>query len=318
MHDHSHHHVHGSAHDAELRVHGRTSGRNAAARRALWWSLALNGGFLVVEAAAAWWTGSLALASDAIHMLGDVGSLVLALAAARLAATPWTAERTFGLVRAETLGAFVNGLLLVAAAGWIVVEAIERSLGPPVALPGWTVLVVGVLGLAVNVGSVVVLLRAEGAKDDLNVRGALLHMAADALGSVGAIVAAVAILAGYTEADLIVSLLIALLVGWGAVGLVRSAGRVLLQLPPKGLDMDGLRATLTELPEVVGVHELHVWSLDGSFGVLTAHLVVEEGADRHAVRDRVRALLLARHALRHVTLQVEVGDEADHDGAPHP
>ncbi len=317
-HGHSHAHVHGPEHVAALSSHGRSDERDAAARKALQLSLALNGGFLVVEALAGWWTGSLALLSDAVHMLGDVASLVLALIAARLAAQPWTSQRTFGLVRAETLGAFVNGLLLVLAAAWIGVEAVERALAPPADMPGLPVLIVGILGLAINVGSVVVLVRARGGAGDLNLRGALVHMAADALGSVGAVVAAVAIMAGHPEADTLVSVLIGGLVLWGAWQVLGAAGRVLLQLPPAGLDMEAVRATLCTPQPVIDVHELHVWSLDGSFGVLTAHLVIAEGADRHAVRDEARALLAARHDLRHVTLQVEIGEEAHHDGIPHP
>ncbi len=318
MHDHSHHHrIHSDEHVATLSSHGRSDERDQRARTALRWSLILNGGFLVVEAVAGWWTGSLALLSDAVHMLGDVASLILALGAARLAAQPWTEQRTFGLVRAEALGAFSNGLLLVVAAGWIGFEVVDRLRSPAQAIPGTAVLVVGAIGLAINLGSVVALMRARGGAGELNLRGALLHMAADALGSVGAIVAAIAIMAGHPEADTIVSVLVGALVLWGAWQIIRDSGRVLMQLPPADMDMREVRRTIRETDGVLDVHELHVWTLDGSFGVLTAHLVAADGCDRHELRDRARARLLAEHGLRHVTLQVEIGEEALHDRIPH-
>jgi cobalt-zinc-cadmium efflux system protein len=309
-------HGHGHGHDhGLLSSHGRD--RDPRARRALAWTLLFNATFLGVEGSVGLATGSLALLSDAVHMLGDVTSLSLALVAARLADLPRTPRRSFGLVRAETLGAFINGLLLLLAAAVIAAEAAERLSGPPPEVPGLPVLVVGALGLLINLGSVAVLLRARGGRGDLNLRGALVHMAADALGSVGAIVAAVALLMGFPIADPLISVVIAGLVAWGAWPVLRESGKVLLQLVPDDVDLDALRAAMAAVPGVRGVHELHLWSLDGRFHVLTAHLVADPGEDRHALRDAVREVLRARFQVEHATLQVETEAEALHDGVPH-
>lgn len=288
-HDHGHHHHHG------------TSGVDP--RRALAWALALNGIFLGVEAGVGWWTGSLALLSDAAHMLSDVGALVLALAAAQLARRGASAQMTFGLARAEILGAFLNGLVLLGACGAIVYEATHRlSHGAP-DVPGVPVLVVGGLGLLINLGSVAALARSD--RSNLNVRAALAHMLADALGSVGAMIAAVLLILGLPAADAAISLGVAALVAWGSARLLYDATRVLLQLPPPGLDVAGLRDALAASPGIVGVHDLHAWSLDGHHAIVSAHLVVAVGADAAVVCDEAQALLRERFGIEHVTLQPE-------------
>ena len=192
----------------------------------------LNGGYLIVEAVAGWMSGSLALLSDAAHMLSDVGALALAWGASQLAATVARREHTFGLRRAEIVGAFVNALTLLAACGWIAFEAIQRLIEGPPEVGGLAVLVVAIIGLFVNLGSAWVLHRSD--PHNLGVRGALMHMLADALGSVGAIVAALFLMAGVAAADPIVSLAIAGLILAGTWGLLRDSGRVLLQFPPPG------------------------------------------------------------------------------------
>lgn len=283
--------------------HHHAPTRADAAMRALWAAFALNGGFLLVEAAAGWWTGSLALLGDAAHMLSDVAALAIALGAARLARRPPSASQTFGLRRAETVGAFVNGLILVAAALGIAFEAVRRIADGAPEIPGWPVLIVGVIGLGVNLGSAFALWRSEA--DDLNVRGALLHMLADALGSVGAIIAAGLLLAGFPLADPVVSVLIAALVLVGATRLLRDAGRVLLQLPPVGFDVPEVVGALAQLPGVFNVHDLHVWTLDGQTSIVTAHLVARPEADLEAVRAAAAELLEHRYGVDHATLQVE-------------
>ncbi|MFT5458405.1 MAG: cobalt-zinc-cadmium efflux system protein, partial [Myxococcota bacterium] len=240
-------------------------------RGALLFALVLNGAFLVVEGGVGWWTGSLALLSDAVHMVGDVAALIIALGAAQVARERPGPDRTFGMRRAEVLGGFVNALAMLLAVAWIVWEAGSRLLAGVPEVAGMPILIVGVVGLAINLGSVAVLLRSGN--DDLNVRGALLHMAADALGSVGAIIAAVFVLAGVPAADPIVSVGIAVLVLWSTVHLLRDTGRVLLQLPPPGVDSRDLRTLLAEVPGVASVHDLHLWTLDGNTPIVTAHLV---------------------------------------------
>ncbi len=284
-HDHHHHH--------------------ADPRQALTVALVLNGGFLVIEAGVGWRAGSLALLSDAAHMLSDVGALVLALAAAQLARRGATAAMTFGLGRAETLGAFVNGIGLLVACGVIVWEAGERLATGAPDVPGWPVLVVGLIGLAINLGSAWALWRSD--RENLNIRAALAHMLADALGSVGAIGAAVLLLLGVPAADAVVSLLVAALVAWGAYGVLRDAGRILLELPPPDLDVAQVRDALSGVDGVVQVHDLHAWSVDGQRAIVSAHLVLADGAPFEDVCRAAHAVLHYRFEIHHATLQPERG-----------
>ena len=204
MHDHSHSHSHRAS---DGHGHGDSGAeRGAATRRALKISLVLNAVFLVVEVAIGLWTGSLALLSDAAHMVSDVGALVLALGAATLAMSAATPGRSYGWLRAETLGAFINGLALFVACGFIGFEALHRLFGSAPPIDGWPVLAAGAVGLVINVGSAIALMRAD--RDNLGVRGALLHMIFDAVGSVGAMISAVFLLNGVNAADAAVSLFI--------------------------------------------------------------------------------------------------------------
>jgi cobalt-zinc-cadmium efflux system protein len=236
-------------------------------------------------------------------MVSDVGALVLALAAVQVATRVSTPSTTYGLARAEVLGAFLNGLLLVGAAGWIVFEAIQRLITGAPHVEGLPVLVVGVAGLVLNLGSAWVLHKAD--HGNLNVRGALMHMLADALGSGAAIVAAVLLMVGVPSADPVVSLLVAVLVAWGAARLLRDAGRVLLELPPVGFDVGSVRTALGGIDGVVEVHDLHAWSLDGRNALVSAHLVVEDSARSDGVCSRARAMLDDKFGVGHATLQVE-------------
>lgn len=295
MHSHTHGHSHDHSHDD-----------GAMTRRALAWSLALNGGFLVIEAGIGLYTGSLALLSDAAHMVSDVGALVLALGAAHLAQRAADSERTWGYVRAETLGAFINGLALLVACAILFKEAFERMAAGAPAIEGWPVLVAGVIGLAINLGSAWWLWRAD--RESLNIRGALIHMLADALGSAGAIVSALLLMRGVYLADPVVSLFIGGLVLWGTWGLLRDSGRVLLQYAPPGMQADEVRATLLGVDGVEGVHDLHLWTLDGRSAVLSAHLLGAAGVPAGALRLRAQQALDARFGSVHTTLQVEFAE----------
>ena len=294
-HDHSHNSGHSHAH-----AHAHKGGD---ARAALFVSLVLNGAFLVVEAGVGFWTGSLALLSDAAHMLSDVGALILALGAAQLARAARAPERTFGLRRAETLGAFINGLALLVACGVIFWEAGGRLLEGSPPLQGLPILLVGVIGLLINLGSAWSLW--SSGSQDLNVRGALIHMLADALGSVGAIVAAILALSGYPQGDVLISIGIGLLVLWGTWGLLRDSCRILLQLPPPGLDVRAVLTALREVPGVNEVHDLHVWTLDGREPTVSAHLASSVPGDLDVVRLAAVRVLEQRFHATHVTLQVE-------------
>jgi len=286
----------------------------AAARSALFWALILNGSFLVIEAAVGFLTGSLALLSDAAHMVGDVGAVTLALGAAHLARRPPTPDRSYGFTRAEILGAFVNALALLVACALIFETAIARLVAGPPPVDAQPVLLVGIAGLVVNLGSAWVLYRAGD--DNLNVRGALLHMLADALGSVGAILAAVLLSRGVFAADAVVSLVIGLLVLWTTWGLLRDSTRILLQFAPPRMRAKDIRSALLSMPGILDVHDLHVWTLDGQNAILTAHLVAEDGASTDTVREEAEDLLRQRFGIHHTTIQSETLGSCTHPGCP--
>lgn len=266
--------------------------------------------FFVVEAVAGFATRSLALLSDAGHMLTDVLGLGMALAAIRLADRhedrrddPARRRHTFGLYRLEILAAFVNALLLFGVAGYVLVEAARRVGDPPEVL-GAPMLVVAVLGLLVNI--VAFLLLREGAKESLNVEGAYLEVVADALGSVGVIVAGVLLqVFGWTWADPVIGAAIGLWILPRTWRLGRQAVRVLLQSAPAGFDVAGLERDLADLPGVADVHDLHVWTLTSEMDAASAHLMTTAGTDPHHVLDRARTLLRESYAIEHATFQVE-------------
>lgn len=270
-------------------------------------SFVLIGGFFLVEAVAGFVTGSLALLSDAGHMLTDVVGLGMALAAIRLAGRFGRrnvgTSHTFGVYRLEILAAFVNALLLFAVAVWVLIEAARRLFDEPEVL-GMPMLVVASLGLIVNLIAFV-LLR-EGAKDSLNVEGAYLEVLADTVGSVGVIIAAVLLeLFGWGWADPVVAALIGLWILPRTWHLGRKAVRILLQAAPEHIDLSTLSDDLTAIDGVVEVHDLHVWTLTSDMDAASAHLVARTGADHHAILDRARELLADRHHVQHGTFQVE-------------
>lgn len=272
-------------------------------------------GFLAVEAVAAVLTRSLALLSDAGHMLTDAIGLGMALAAVQLAdraaAKRAHEGRTFGLYRLEILAAFVNALLLLAVAAYVVVEAVRRLDDDPevLALP---MLVVALGGLAVNV--VCALLLRPGAGESLNVEGAYTEVLADLVGSVGVIVAAVLLqLTGWTWVDPVVGVALGLFILPRAWRLGGKAVRILLQAAPPEIDTGALRAELAQLDDVVDVHDLHVWTLTSEMESASAHLMVAAGTDTHRVLDRARLLLQERYGIAHATLQIEPDDHSGCD-----
>lgn len=273
------------------------------ARRALRVALALNLGFLGVETVFAFISGSLALLSDAAHMLSDVAALALALLAAEFALRPAVQGRTYGFARAEALGAFANALFLVFACGLIVHSAIERLSSGETHFEPVPVLVVGAAGLVVNLASAWYLARTGG--DNINIRGALIHMLADALGSVGAILAAVlASVWSLHSADSWLSLGIAALVLFSAWGVLRDATRALLDFAPVHLPQARVEAELRGLDGVLEIHELHLWSVGGA-SILTAHLVPEPGVAAGDLLARAEHLLREHLGVVHTTLQID-------------
>ena len=305
--DHAHGHGHGHDHGF-ARAGERHRGRLIAA-------FAIIAVFFVVQLVAAFATNSLALLSDAGHMLTDVIGIGMALAAISLATrfeqrrSAVTSPHTFGLYRLEILAAFVNSLLLFAVAVWVVVEALRRLGNEPEVL-GAPMLAVAVLGLLANLGAFA-LLR-PGAKESVNVEGAYLEVLADTVGSVGVILAAVLLqVFGWTWVDSVAGVLIGVWILPRTWRLGRRAVRILLQSAPDHIDLDRLADELSSLEGVIGVHDLHVWTLTSEMDAASVHLVTSATADTHAVLDRARSCLAVGHGIAHGTFQVEPDD---HEG----
>jgi cobalt-zinc-cadmium efflux system protein len=291
--------VHGS-HDHHSHA---LDARRADSRRRLWIALGINLGLLVFGVVGGLLTGSLAVLADAGHVLSDAGAIALALFAARLAALPAAGRRTFGYQRSEVLAALVNGLTLVAISVAIAVAAFGRF-GDPPEIEGWGVLAIGVIGLAGNLLATWVLAR--GQREDINLEGALRHSAADALGSVGVLVAgAWVLLGGSSVVDPIVGLLIALLVLASSWRLIKEPLDVLMEAAPSGLDVNRVGATICAAEGVREVHDLHVWTVTAGFGAIAAHVVVATGADRDLIRHRLELALGEQFGIEHTTLQME-------------
>lgn len=293
-------------------AHSHRGGVRAGARhqRRLSIAFGLIGAFFVVEAVGGVLTNSLALLSDAGHMLTDVVGLGMALAAIQLATRferrDASGQHTFGLYRLEILAAFVNALLLFGVAIYVVIEAVRRLNGEPEVL-GAQMLVIAVLGLGVNL--VAFALLREGAKESLNVQGAYLEVLADTIGSVGVVIAALLLEAfGWTWVDAGVGAAIGLWILPRTWHLGRQAVRILLQAAPPQIDLDQLRRDLGGLAGVIDVHDLHVWTLTSEMENASAHLVVGAEADTHGVLDQARDLLQTQYRIAHATLQVEPSD----------
>jgi cobalt-zinc-cadmium efflux system protein len=265
--------------------------------------LALTLAFTALEIVGGVLTGSLALLADAAHMISDNLALAVALFAVWLAGRPSTPERSFGYQRAEILAALVNGLILLALAVWIFVEAWGRLSDPPEVLAGWVALV-AVIGLAVNLVAAAILHR--GGHDTLNMRAALRHVLADALGSAGVLVSAfVILLTGWRYADPLAGMAVAVLILASSWSILRDSVHILLEGAPRGMDTRGLGRRLTEVPGVVEVHDLHVWTITSGFPALSAHVLVEREDDCHARRRELEEILLREYGIEHTTLQVD-------------
>jgi cobalt-zinc-cadmium efflux system protein len=291
----AHAHAHGHAH-----THAPAPG---ADRRWLSVALGLILAFMAVEVVAGLLAGSLALLSDAAHMLTDAGSIALALVAARLAARPPAGGFTYGLGRAEILSAQVNGATLLVLAGVIAWEAVQR-LGDPPEVEGLVVLLVGLAGAGVNVAAAWALSRAE--RRSLNIEGARAHVLADLYASLGAALAGLLVLtAGLERADVVVALLVALLMVRSGFSLLGQSARVLLEGAPRGIDPEAVGRALASHPGVSEVHDLHVWEVTSGFPALSAHVLVPAGDDCHGRRAELELLLAERFGLEHTTLQVE-------------
>jgi len=281
-----HHHGAGTSHEG--------------ARAALVLALVLTAGYAAVEAVAGWWSGSLALLSDAGHMLTDSASLGLALFAHAYASRPPTSRASYGHGRAEVLAAFVNAIAMLAIVVAIVVEAARRLVAPePVA--GGTVLGVAIVGLAVNL---FVAWRLSGATGSVNARAALLHVMGDLLGSVAAIVAgAVILLTGWMPIDPILSVVVAMLILRSTWRLLRQTSDVLMERVPAHLDYTSIGQSLASIPGVRDVHDLHVWAMGADEVALSAHMGIESGVAWPSVLAAAQRRMRERFGIRHITLQ---------------
>lgn len=285
VHDHAHHH--------------------AADARRLASALALIVAFMAAEVVVGILAHSLALLSDAAHMLTDAGALAMSLVVLRLAAQPARGNRTFGLRRSEILSAQANGAVLLVLAAVIVYGGIRRLVAPPHP-SGAAILAVALAGVAVNLAATWQLSGAN--RRSLNVEGSFQHVLTDLYAFVATAIAGGVILAtGWARADAVAALLVAALMLRAAWGLLRDSGRVLLDIAPSELPVQEIGTVMASQPHVVEVHDLHVWEVTTEFPTLSAHVLVDPGADCHAVRRELESLLRERFGIEHTTLQVEHG-----------
>jgi len=311
-HDHGHDHGHGHAHGGHA-GHSHGAGHShaeGADKTRVLIAGCLTGGFMVAEAIGGFLTGSLALLADAGHMLTDTIALWLAWYAFHLAERPATKRHTYGLGRVKTLVAYTNGVTIFAVALWIGYEAVVRFLNPAPILGG-PMLIVAILGMLVNIAGFLIL--RGGDHGSLNMRGAILHVLGDLLGSVAAIAAALIILAtGWTPIDPILSVLVAVLILSTAWSLMRDAAQLLLEGTPAGMDRDGIASDLAaHIEGVREIHHMHVWSLDGTKNMATMHACLKEGADSDKAVSAIKTRLAGRHGIAHATIEPEFGHCAD-------
>lgn len=300
--------------------HVHTHGVSAdAGVRYLLAALGLVVGFMVVEVVAAVLSGSVALLSDAGHMLVDAGAIGASLWAVRLGARPAAGVWTFGWKRAEILSAAGNGITLLVISALVAVESIRRLVHPP-RVHGTPVWVVALIGIAVNIAAAWVLAKAD--RSSLNIEASFQHILTDLYGFIATVVAGVVIVvSGFARADAIAALVVVVLMLRAAWGLLRDSGRILLEAAPKGVDLAAIRTHLLDTPHVVDVHDLHVWAVTSNLPALSAHVVIDDSCfhDGHAPRllDEVQACLVGHFDVEHSTFQFEQASHAAHEHAAH-
>jgi cobalt-zinc-cadmium efflux system protein len=277
--------------------------------RKLKWALAVSAVYFFAEVIGGFLTNSLALLSDAGHMLTDVAALALSFFACRMASRPATLSSTYGFHRIEILAALFNGLALWLVVGVIFAAAYSRLLHPPPVESGG-MLIVAILGLGVNIAAGAILYGSH--HHSLNVRGAFLHVVGDALGSVGAIAAGVVMLTtGWYVADPLIGIGIGILILYSSWQLVKDSLSVLMQAVPKGIQLEDVRRTISDVEGVSEVHDLHIWAVTSDIFTLSAHAVVENGDNFHDVLNGIEATLKERFNIEHVTIQLETESRAE-------
>lgn len=313
----SHAHDHGAAGHNHDHDHGGGAHVHAGTDKTrVLIAACLTGGFMVIEAVGGWLTGSLALLADAGHMLTDSVALALAWYAFHLGDKPATVRHTYGFSRIKTLVAYTNGIAIFVVALWICYEAWDRFQAPAPIL-GWPMLVVAGIGLLVNVVGFLIL--HGGDRENLNMRGAILHVLGDLLGSIAAIVAAVVILlTGWTPIDPILSVLVAVLILSSAWRLIKEAAHVLLEGVPPSVNRDAVAADLVDsVPGLREVHHMHVWSLDGTTTMATLHACLMKGVDPYEAVLAIKQRLTEKHGISHATVEPEFGRCADGGHGEH-
>jgi cobalt-zinc-cadmium efflux system protein len=282
-------------------------------RRRLLIALALAATYMVAEFIGGLLTGSLALLADAGHMLSDVLALAMSAAAVQIARLPPTPQRTYGYQRTEILAALGHGILLICISAYIFVEAYGRARAP-VEIQGAPMLVIAVGGLAINIASLLIL--HGGKHENLNMRGAWLHVMSDALGSVGAITAAILIWTlGWTWADSLASVVIGLMVIYSSGSLLRETLTVLMEGAPAHIDVEEVRRTMREHRAVLGVHDLHIWTVGSGMVSLSGHIVAREGCGDGTLLREIADLLVERFGISHSTIQIEPENFQEPDSA---
>ena len=328
MHHHDHDH-HGHHHDHDHHGHHHGHGHHhhhhgeQANQKALLWAFFLIAGFMIVEFIGGILTNSLALLSDAGHMLSDAASLFLSVMAMWLARRPATPTKTYGYKRTEILAAFLNGLTLAVISIYIFIEAYERFFEPqPVA--SLNMMLIAVVGLLVNIIVAWILMRGGDTHDNLNVRSAFLHVLGDMLGSVGAIAAGALIwMFGWTIADPIASVIVAALVLLSAWRVIRDSVNVLMEGVPRGMDLSRIRSAVLELDGVQAIHDLHVWTVTSSLPSLSCHIVIEDYTRAGEILRTVNRLFKEQFGIKHTTIQIEdaamcaEGDMCDEEDHQH-
>jgi len=270
------------------------------------WAVALNVGYVLIEAAAGTVTGSLALLADAAHNVTDVAGLLIAWGAAIISKRPPSARFSYGFGRSTILAALTNGVAILLGVGAVIWEAIHR-LTAPVSVPAATILVVALIGVGINTGTA--LLFREARHTDINAKGAFLHMAADAAVSLGVVLAAVGIMAtGWAWLDPLAAILVSLVIAVTAFGLLRSALGLSLDAVPPSVDPAAVEAWLKERSGALAVHDLHIWPLSTTSIALSAHLVLPGGHPGDRFLENVAEELKDRFGIGHATMQIELGD----------
>ena len=297
-HEHKHDHSHGNGHH-----------HHNANKKALAISFSLIFAFMIIEVIGGIWTNSLALLSDAGHMLSDAAALGLSLFAFKFSEKAADHTKTYGYKRFEILAAFINGMTLIIIAFFIFWEAIERFRVPSEVSSN--MLWIAVTGLLVNLLVAWILMKGD-TEDNLNMRGALLHVLGDLLGSVGAIIAGILIiLFGWNLADPIASIIIAILVLISGWRIVKDSYHILMEGTPTGMDMEQVRNSLMSIDEVLDVHDLHIWTITSGFPALSCHVVVKNGTDRDFILVDLQKRIKKDHHIEHCTFQVEGANIAE-------